>query len=97
MRYPQIEDVILMGTRGVGTARPDTDWEILIVLDSAYSLQTRLSQDKTVADPMRVKEMHDKLFAWREETGAKMPTPNTGKPDPEAKKKRKKAAKAEED
>ena len=31
--YPQIDDVILVGNRGVRTARPDDDVELLIVLD----------------------------------------------------------------
>ncbi|MCG3149659.1 MAG: hypothetical protein PCFJNLEI_03124 [Verrucomicrobiae bacterium] len=38
---------------GPQTLKSTGEKEILIILDSAYSLQTRLSQDKTVADQIR--------------------------------------------
>src|SRR5207253_1518691 len=65
-----------------------------------YNLKDDIGQahDLAKTDPGRAKAMQAKLAAWRKETGAKMPTPN--KPhevDPVAKKKQKKAAKAEGD
>jgi arylsulfatase A-like enzyme len=65
-----------------------------------YNLKDDIGQahDLAKTDPDRAKAMQAKLAAWRMETGAKMPTPNTAKEvDPVEKKKRKKAAKAEED
>jgi arylsulfatase A-like enzyme len=63
-----------------------------------YNLKDDIGQEHDLAktDPDRAKAMQAKLAAWRMETGAKMPTPNTPKQvDPAEKKKKKKAAKAE--
>jgi arylsulfatase A-like enzyme len=64
-----------------------------------YNLKDDIGQrhDLAKSDPDRAKAMHEQLIAWRQRTGAKMPTPNSEKLDPIAKAKRKKAANAEKD
>lgn len=52
---------------GPQTLKSTREKELLIILDSAYSLQTRLSQDKTVADQIRaaIGDRLDRLAAGR--------------------------------
>jgi arylsulfatase A-like enzyme len=90
-------------TTPVGAIRMG-DWKLLEFFEDnhveLYNLKDDIGQkhDLAKSDPERAKAMQAKLAGWRMETGAKMPTPNTEKNvDPAAKKKRKKAAKAEGD
>jgi hypothetical protein len=58
-----------------------------------YNLKDDLGETKNLAStqPDKAKELHDRLIAWRKETGAPMPTPNkkaeAGETAPAAKKK----------
>ena len=65
-----------------------------------YNLAEDLGERNNLATkmPERARELHDKLVAWREQVGARMPTSNSARQDEaqEARvKKRKKRAKAE--
>jgi arylsulfatase A-like enzyme len=46
-----------------------------------YNVKSDLSQTTNLADkePAKTRELHDKLIAWRQSVGAKMPTKNTPK------------------
>ena len=57
-----------------------------------YNLAEDLSQKNNLAsaEPERTRELHEKLVAWREQIGAKMPTPNTGRGEAAAEKSGKK-------
>ena len=58
------------------------DWKLLEYLEDGhlelYNLKEDLGEAKNLAatNPEKAKELHDRLIAWRRETGAPMPTPN---------------------
>ncbi|MGL4551863.1 MAG: sulfatase, partial [Gemmataceae bacterium] len=69
------------------------DWKLIESFETGrrelYHLADDLGEKKDRAkdEPGRVKELHDKLLAWRKAVGAKMPTKNVpqgrgGKPKP---------------
>jgi arylsulfatase A-like enzyme len=66
-----------------------------------YNVTQDISQANNLAEkePAKAKELHDKLIAWRQSVGAKMPTKNTGEEPAAAggKKKRKKNRQNNED
>jgi arylsulfatase A-like enzyme len=66
-----------------------------------YNVVKDVGQADNLAEkePAKVKELHEKLIAWRQSIGAKMPTKNTEPPDNSAdgKKKRKRNRQAADD
>jgi len=58
------------------------DWKLIECFEtgrlSLYNLAEDLSEttDLAAAHPARVRELHERLLAWRQEVGALMPTPN---------------------
>jgi arylsulfatase A-like enzyme len=71
-------------------------WKLLEFLEDGrlelYNLQDDVGETKNLAAEMpdKVKELHDRLVAWRNEIKAPMPTKNDGKALPKAKGKAKK-------
>jgi arylsulfatase A-like enzyme len=59
------------------------DWKLMEFFEDGkqelYNLKNDIGEEHNVAkeNPDKVKELHAKLVAWREQVGAKMPTPNT--------------------
>jgi hypothetical protein len=72
------------------------DWKLMEYLEDGhlelYNLKEDLGETKNLAttNPDKAKELHARLIAWRQETGAPMPTPNkkaeAGETAPNAKK-----------
>lgn len=68
-------------TTPVGTVR-DGDWKLMEFFEDGrlelYNLKDDISEKANLAQkmPEKAKELHGKLVAWREQVGAKMPTPN---------------------
>jgi arylsulfatase A-like enzyme len=60
------------------------DWKLMEFFEDGhlelYELASDLVEMKNLAsaNPDKTAELHTKLKAWRAETGAAMPTPNTG-------------------
>lgn len=88
-------------TKPVGTVRAG-DWKLMEFFEDGkfelYNLKDDIGEEHNLAgsNPDKVKELHDKMLAWREKVGAKMPTKNSGESDskdkkPKGKKARKKA------
>jgi arylsulfatase A-like enzyme len=85
-------------TKPVSSVRAG-DWKLMEFLEDGkqelYNLKRDIGEEHNVAkqNPDKVKELHAKLVAWREQVGAKMPTPNTGdvKSDTKSPKRKKKA------
>jgi len=69
-------------TTPVGTIR-DGDWKLLEFFETGkrelYNLKDDIGEKHDLAgsQPDKLKELHDKLLAWRKQIGAPMPTPNT--------------------
>ena len=67
-----------------GGAVRDGDWKLIEWYEDGSQELFNLRDDPgertnlAVAHPGTVKELHDKLAAWRKEVGAIMPTPNPG-------------------
>lgn len=59
------------------------DWKLIEYFEDGkqelYNLKDDIGEELNLAaeNTGKVKELHDKLVAWREKVGAKMPTPNT--------------------
>ena len=59
------------------------DWKLMEFFEDGrlelYNVKQDISQTNDLAakEPAKVKELHDKLVAWRQSVGAKMPTKNT--------------------
>jgi arylsulfatase A-like enzyme len=79
------------------------DWKLIEYFEDnkqeLYNLKDDIGEEHNLAadNTGKVKELHDKLVAWREKVGAKMPTPNTdvnsdAKQKPRKKKGRKNAS-----
>jgi arylsulfatase A-like enzyme len=73
------------------------DWKLMEFFEDGrlelYNLKEDLGEKNNLAAkmPEKVKELHEKMLAWRAEMKAPMPTSH--KPDPTAKKKARKAKK----
>jgi len=69
-------------TTPAGSIR-DGDWKLLEFFETGtcelYNLKDDIGEKRNLAadQPDKLKELHDKLLAWRQQIGAKMPTPNT--------------------
>jgi hypothetical protein len=72
------------------------DWKLIEFFEDGklelYNLKNDVGEQHNLAasESERAKELHDKLIAWRESVGAKMPTPNTATDDEDQAKKQKK-------
>jgi arylsulfatase A-like enzyme len=83
------------------------DWKLIEFFEDGrqelYNLKEDIGEQRNLAatNPDKVKELHDKILAWREQVGAKMPTKNDDQGEGKAKKRnrqqRKKARAAEDD
>jgi arylsulfatase A-like enzyme len=75
-------------TLPVGVVRSG-DWKLLEFFEDGrlelYNLKDDIGEQRNLADeePEKVREMHDRLVAWRESVGARMLTANTAKDDAE--------------
>ena len=62
------------------------DWKLMEYLEDGhlelYNLSNDIGETQNLAtsSPDKAKELHDRLLAWRKETSAPMPTPNTESP-----------------
>jgi arylsulfatase A-like enzyme len=79
------------------------DWKLIEFLETGkpelYNLKDDLGEknDLAAAQPEKVKELHEKMLAWRKEINAPMPRPKTPADEAAAKKKGKKKNKAADD
>jgi arylsulfatase A-like enzyme len=68
-------------TKPVGTIR-DGDWKLLEWFEDGkmelYNLAADIGEQRNLVDsePDRARQLHDKMVAWRESVGAKMPSAN---------------------
>jgi arylsulfatase A-like enzyme len=96
-------------TKPAGSVRAG-DWKLLEFFEDGKKELYNLKDDVAEADdlaadnPDKVKELHEKMLAWREQVGAKMPTKNLERGEGKAKKqagkrqrKKTRAAAAEDD
>jgi len=92
---------------GAGTRRTapagairDGDWKLQEFFETAklelYNLKDDLGEKNNLAaaQPAKVKELHEKLLAWRKQIGAPMPRPNTATDPAPAKQKKRRQNKA---
>lgn len=81
----------------------DGEWKLMEFLEDGrlelYHVSNDISEEQDLAqdEPDRVRDLHAKLVAWREEIGAPMPTPNDNVQPAREKKSREKKAKRQAD
>jgi len=85
-------------TKPAGSVRAG-DWKLQEFFEDGkqelYNLKDDVSEshDLAAANPDKVKELHEKILAWREKVGAKMPTKNLEQGEGKAKKQNRKQRK----
>jgi arylsulfatase A-like enzyme len=79
--YPHYQHYQLGGTTPYSAIRKG-DWKLIEFLEDGkvelYNLKNDLGEQHNLADsmPEKVKQLRDRLHAWRQEVGAQMPTKN---------------------